>query len=197
MFQSNIFDIQPDDIKIEILSQFTYPDLLVFIKNNKDYEHICNKNELWNKLIERDFNFYPSDGLYAKESYEHWYKYFNEYVLKIIGSFIIYRTGYNDLQQVYEKIFHLLVEYVIENNNAFDRESEEEIDSYLSSTQYRIYHEIFETLSIPINKDIGLVKLIPRSFMIDPADDKSRYAKLLDIIGGMMMSYHDPILNVD
>jgi hypothetical protein len=181
----------PQDIKMNFLLQLSYPDLINACQTNKQYYSLCQDNYLWNKLIERDFPFYPSDKLYAKKSYEHWYNYFDKTTLKIISDFIIYRKYYNNLQITYEQIFNLLVNYIIENNNMMAKEIQKEADAYDDEFNFRILNQIFNALGIPMESDMSFVKIVPSLKIKNNA--KSLWAHLKLIINDMMTSYQDPI----
>lgn len=171
-----------DDINIQFMLNLTYPDLLVYCQTDKHIHNLCQKNDLWNKLIARDFPFYPDDEPKAQKSYEHWYKFFDKYTLDIIAAFITYRKKYIDLQKSYNEIFSILVRYIEENNISMgmDKDGHE----YIKNVEQKLYKEIFDSLGVSIK--------IEKNFSSMTPDDKTMYRNLSHIIYEMMMTYDDP-----
>lgn len=147
------------DIIFEYMFHMPYPDLLNFCQSNKDYNQLCQNNIIWNKLINRDFPFYFDDEPHARKSYEHWYNYFDLYVLRIISAFIMYRKSYDNLQNVYNNIFKLLVEYIMENNNAMNQETPEATNQYHDNYVLRISNNILRCYLYLFNLIIVFLKL--------------------------------------
>lgn len=182
---------QPKDIKMEVLLNLKYPDMLVFCQSDESFNNICKENNLWNKMIERDFPFYPSDEHKAKESYEYWYKFFDQFVLRIISTYVVYRTKYTNLQTVYEGIFKLLVNYIEKNNIMMEMETTMlKRDEYIDEVEMNMFLEIFKILGVPITFDKSFIHLIPRTLIENT--DKSKWANLKQIFYDMMMTYDDP-----
>ena len=181
---------QPSDIKMEILLQLKYPDMLIACNTNKEFNQICNQDMLWNRMIERDFPFYPSDDKDARKSYEHWYKFFDAHTTRIIGGFIIYKTKYINLQDVYEAIFKILVDYIDENNEVMDIEDKEEERKAYEKMIFNMYTKIFKILTVPIKFEERFLKLRPR--LLINSTDENMWQYLSQIEYDMMMSYDDP-----
>lgn len=185
-------DVLNDDLKIEILSHFKYRNIDKIRYFSKQFCKLSNSDELWNKLIERDFPFYPDNLPDAKNSYYHWNDYFDKYTLEIISKFITMRTKVNDLQKVYEGIFASLVTLVVDNNDEMKIEDVNEQYNFHCASRLRIINEIFNILSITIvlKSAEELFPIIPK--LSDPFDIGNAKT-LANIFYKMLMVYDDPL----
>lgn len=177
-------------MNIQLMLNLSYPDLLVYCQTDKHIHNLCQRNDLWNKLITRDFPFYPDDEPKAQKSYEHWYKYFDKYTLDIIAAFITYRKKYIDLQKSYNKIFSILVRYIEENNISMDKDEYENGYEYIKNVEQKLYKEIFDSLGVSIKIEKKFSSMTPS--IINKPDDETMYRHLSHIIYEMMMTYDDP-----
>lgn len=146
---------------------------------------------MWNKKISCDFPFYPANLIDAGKSYDHWYQYFDKYILEIITQFIKERTKFIDLQCTYGQIFNLLVKYIMDNNASIDIENKEERENYEKQFHMDTYNNIFKVLTINI-KLTSLDEVCPLN---ERASHKTlNLVKILgNIIYSMMRDYKDPI----
>lgn len=186
----NTLGNQLSDIKMEILLQLKYPDMLFACKTNKDFNKICNQDALWNRMIEKDFPFYPSDKKHARKSYEHWYQFFDEHTTRIIAGFIIYKTKYINFQEIYEAIFKILVNSIEENYEIMNIEDEDEQRKAHHTMDKNIFTKIFKLLTVPFKYEDKFSKLPPR--ILINSDDQNKWQYLSLIFYDMMMAYDDP-----
>ena len=116
--------------------------------------------------------------------------FFDKYTLEIIVKFVDQRRKIRNLQDVYDDIFRLLIQYILDNNKYMDIENKEEQRKYEDSFHIKIYNKIFQALSINITLDSmdEVWPLMKRSY-----DADITLAKQLGIIiCDMMENYEDP-----
>lgn len=171
-----------DDVKIYLFSYFEYKDIFIISQINKSWHQLCQDNRLWNNLIKRDFKFCLNNLLDAKEKYLLFYRCFDEYTMKIIARFIVLKTKFVNLQQVYQRIFITLIDYVTEYHLIV------KIDEYPSQSecglkmQVILVYNIFDIMSLPCNLS-----------SINDNNDVRRARELLAIISDMMLDYGDDL----
>jgi hypothetical protein len=149
------FDVQ--DIKYEILLKLSYPDILKYCASNKT---ICD-NQLWKLLIERDFPGRGSDDDNAKILYKQYFDFYDKWVTIIMADFMIYKTKYIDMTDVYNKIKHIINQYY---NDEFDINwDEDKENNYIlqNTLELETFYKIFDILSIPIVKNIEPSQIKP------------------------------------
>lgn len=182
-------NVLPEELKILILSHVKYQFIEQVQLVNKEIYQLCHDQRLWNQLVKRTFPFYSNNSLDAKKSYLHFYKYFDEYTLKIISKFIKYRTKFTDLQQVYEQIFTLLVKHITGLFNIAKIINKEEYEKYCEQLTLTTINKIFTALTIPIVITANILK--GNGLRDVPEVIHSR--QLLKIITSMMKDYKDPV----
>lgn len=138
------------DIIMEILSFTKYDELEKFCLINKKFYQFCNSNDLWNKMIARDFSFYPDNLPDAKKTYYKLYYFIDKYTLNIIAEFLTLRTKSLSLAKCYDTIFYILVEYIVGVDKVMDIEDEEEQKQYSDKLNLDIINDVFAALSVPI-----------------------------------------------
>lgn len=131
-------DVLNNDITMEILSFLEYPDILEVQYLNKEFYRLCNSVIFWTKFIELDFPSAFSDNPGNQKRYGKWYHCFDKYTLMIISEFILLRTKFNNLQQVYNNIFRILVNYIDDHDNSL-KVDDQVVLKTINDIKYNIY----------------------------------------------------------
>ena len=155
VINNDIYTYMTPDITYNIMLNTDYPDLNKMCTLNKNAERICKDEQFWKDKITRDFPFMPTedeDTIY-QELYKQLYELFDKHTLKIIKKFIQYRSNYNNLQDVYNKIFTNLVNYINDFLNIDIFEDEADDFKISKALDYDMLDNFFNILSIPIKND--------------------------------------------
>lgn len=160
-FKKTIFNF--NDIQIEIILKMTYPEIVNYCRINKNITDLCYNNKTWQLLIERDFPFLDNDLEDAKDTYEIYYEFFDQFITKIIAEFLIYKTKILNFDNVYQSLYKILTHY-FDQHSVIDLEEDAENDYILQNTlELNTILEIFNVLTIPIKKSFTPKQINPPS----------------------------------
>lgn len=112
------------DIYLEILLQMSYADIMTMCNTTSDYNKVCESRNMWYKLMFRDYRFDLIDEwsiLEMKELYKKLYHLVDKTIVKIMCKLMPKRKIHNNLQDIYEKLFHILGHFY---NDAHDLDGE-------------------------------------------------------------------------
>lgn len=171
---------QLPEIKMEILLQMEYVDMLEACIINKEFNKICHEDALWHRMIKRDFPFYPSNGKMARKSYEYWYHVFDDFTLLTVTKLIIYRTKKNNVEKVYQDVFNILVDY-INQTKSMTFEGTEERKNKENQLDLEIFTKIFTVLDVPFKFDPSFYTLVPRELFDNTDQNKWQFLNKISI----------------
>lgn len=206
-------EIFGDDLKIEIISKLRYIDILELGQVSKKYQSLCQNNILWNKIIKRDFRFYHYDGINGMKIYKYWNEFFDEYAIMIIKYFALGKMRYDKFEQIYEKIFTLLVEYIsnidakekqqrVQNRQLYELSViERQMNKKDLQFEYYIFHDIFKICNIKMGEHLNWI-ILPPSVLTGQTIgqhyarndlDTSAWVLLRQYIYRMINDYEEPV----
>ena len=127
---------------------------------NKTYSNICRNKLFWQLLIQRDFNNLSKD--YSRSSYDTLYQFFNEETLNVIGELLTEDIKiYPNLQNMYNEIFAIIVNYVRDirsyedefdiNSNNLNRQSMLNYINFVNQLKGEVTNNIFDVFLLKPN----------------------------------------------
>jgi hypothetical protein len=161
----NIENINKDVI-YEIILKLDYPDIIHYCNTNNIYKSTCD-TRLWQLLIARDFPFLPDDDLESRNMYETFFNFYDKWTTIIMSKFIIYKTKYINMQNVYKQIFTTLIKYKTLYNEIDLKEDGDNNYILQNTLALQTFYQLFDILTIPINK-------VFKPHVINPPSDLSK-----------------------
>jgi hypothetical protein len=180
-----------NDVKIKILLKLDYFDILLLTSVNKDYRRIHDGNDLFQLMLKRDYNItWDDEDAIMSEVYKSMFMFYDKWTLKIVCSFIEYKTKYRNIMVVYKEIKRIIIEY---QKNVYEIDWEEDEKNYYGRSReldLRTYYLIFDVLSVDINKNLMINDIRPPRALYRYSDvDKMSY--MASIFEGMSDEYVD------
>ena len=111
----------PDELKIEILLDVGYPDLLELCRTNVNFSNICHDELLWKRLNEQDFPGYePTPGSTWRQLYEGLWREqhrINAFAQRFLRQYLMTQPRYARVDLMAQDITKLLNNF-IENHRS-------------------------------------------------------------------------------
>lgn len=110
------------DSKLEILLSLDYKDIMQLCSIDKEYYRYCNNDDIYKKLLERDFPFVIKSlkvlneiNMTYRKFYEKLYRYIMN-IVKIITDVYKYQMGmyeYMDIDKINNNLYYILIDLAI------------------------------------------------------------------------------------
>jgi hypothetical protein len=146
-----------EDVKLQILLQASYPDIVNLCAVDQSYNKVCNKNVLWEQLIQRDFPFMPIVS--PKQDYIKAYTLFNNYTLYTIKELLDHHVLYSNLQDLYDEVFDTLVVFI--RALFYNTEVIEDYTVYYNTVENETYTILRGVLK---RKTLGYIRILDKFY---------------------------------
>lgn len=159
----------PHDIKMAILLKMDGRSIERLSLVNKQFYSMCNNDLLWQSLLNRDFTCHVS----LKAKYKKLDTHFDKYTQLVIAKFIRFGNGGFFLENVYDRIKQLLVEYV-----NFIKSLENPNGPLFAEYIFPTLKQVFCILRIPIKSVLTIDQIRPFNKQSKRITDKDKFCYL-------------------